>query len=78
MTKEQIETPPIIEMEIDCLVAMCIIGNIQLACRHHLNVGPSRLIAENFARELQKRVAYHWPDKAVVMEMGWNPDFDIR
>ncbi len=68
----------IIKLEIDALTAMCIISHIQLATRHPKNTGPSRQIAEKFARALQERVTYHIPDKAALIEMGWNPDFDIE
>jgi len=66
-----------IQVEIDFLSAMCIIGNIQLASRHPKNTGPSRKIAELFARMLQKIVVEKRPDVAELLEKGWNPIFDV-
>jgi len=68
---------PKIPCEIGALQAICIIANIQLATRHPKNTGSSRKIAEQFARDLQKKVITIFPDQEVVLEMGWNPDFDI-
>lgn len=69
--------PPLIELKIDVNTAICIIANIQLATRHPKNTGPSRRISESFARELQKIVERNRPELAAVIEMGWNPDFDV-
>lgn len=66
-----------ITLTMDCMVAMCLIGNIQLACRHSANTGPSRKIAENVARHLQEEVSKILPEQAALLEMGWNADFDI-
>lgn len=49
-----------INLEINLTIACCIIGNIQLATRHPANVGPSRQIAEKFARELEKQINLFW------------------
>lgn len=65
------------DVEIDVLTAICVIGQIQLASRHHLNKGESKRLAIIFARQLQERVNKIKPEYAVLIEMGWNPDFDL-
>jgi len=67
-----------ISFEIDCMTAICIVGNIQLATRHAKNIGESRKIAEAFARDLQKKITDKVPEAGIVLHMGWNPDFDIE
>lgn len=66
-----------INVRVDCLTAMCIIANIQLACRHSENLGPSRERAEKFARKLQEQVAIIKPVMSTLIELGWNPDNDF-
>lgn len=63
-------------VNLDMVTAMCIIAQIQLATRHRGNIGPSRDIAEAFARTLQQRVIEVAPENAAVLEMGWNPNYD--
>lgn len=65
-------------IDFDVITAMCIIAQLQLAFRHSRNIGPSREIAESFARWLQKKVIEIAPENATTLEMGWNPDFDIE
>lgn len=61
----------------DTLTAMCIISNIQLASRHPANNGPSIKIAISAAKEMQKSIAEKIPELNKIMEMGWNPEFDV-
>lgn len=63
-------------VHVDVITAMSVIGQLQLASRHHANNGESRKIAEKFARELQAMVADVAPENKELMEMGWNPAFD--
>lgn len=63
-------------ISLDSVTAICIIVQIQLATRHPDNIGPSREVAEKFARQLQERVAAKVPEVAKLMELGWDPDFD--
>ena len=63
-------------VDFDVLLACVLIAQIQLATRHPKNTGLGRQIAEEFARELQKRVIEVAPENAKVLEMGWNPTFD--
>lgn len=65
-------------IDFDVLTAVCVIAQIQLATRNRRNTGPSRDIAEGFARTLQQRVVEVAPENAAILEMGWNPDFDIE
>lgn len=60
----------IITIEIDCVVAMAVIANIQLATRHLENIGASRQLAEQFARELQKSVVQRYPSHGPLLELG--------
>lgn len=64
-------------VDIDLTLACCLIAQIQLACRHRGNNGASREFAEGFARKLQQLVVEIAPENATILEMGWNPDFDI-
>jgi hypothetical protein len=60
-------------IDFDLTTACCLIAQIQLACRHR-----TREIVEAFARQLQEMVTMVAPENAIVLEMGWNPDFDIE
>ena len=73
--KEIIEKKVVIET--NAITALCIISQIQLACRHPGNTGISRQTGEAFARELQQQLSELVPDWSVVLEMGWNPDYDM-
>lgn len=62
---------------IDAVTAICIIGAIQLATRHPKFIGPSRVVTENFARELQAIVVEKFPETGATLAMGWDPNFDL-
>ena len=68
---------PPLEFEITPNEAWCIAAQIQLACRHPANTGPSRQVAEQFARQILKVIATT-PELKRVAEMGWNPQFDVE
>jgi hypothetical protein len=51
-------------VDFDLLTAICVIAQIQLAIRHPKNIGPSRELAEAFARMLQQKVAEVAPESA--------------
>lgn len=73
-----IRNPPGIGIfSIDAATAICIIAQLQLATRHPANNGPSRDVAEKFARQLQQRVIAVCPESETILEMGWNPDCDV-
>jgi hypothetical protein len=65
-------------LEINGVEAICIIGAIQLATRHPKFNGPSREIAEKFARDLQAAVVEKFPSAAMTLHMGWDQNFDIE
>ena len=66
-----------ITVEIDCITAISIIGQLQLASRHPANNGLSQKEAEKFARLMQAAIAAKFPAMTELMELGWNPDYDI-
>lgn len=70
---EMADQPVVIES--DALTMWCVASSIQLACRHPDNTGPTRQMAEAFAREVFNQVATT-PALKEVAEMGWNPEFD--
>jgi hypothetical protein len=55
--------------------AWALLAQIQLACRHPENNGPTRQVAEQIARQIQAAVATT-PALAAMAEMGWNPRYD--
>ena len=67
---------PIVTLELTGLQALCLLGTIQLACRHPGNTGPTRRIVETWARaELQPAVSLT-PALTRIAEMGWDPECD--
>lgn len=68
----------VVTVDFDVTLSVCLIAQIQLACRHPKNLGASREIVEGFARMLQQEVSKVAPENDVVMEMGWNPDYDVE
>jgi hypothetical protein len=65
----------VVELHLDGIQAMCLLGQIQLACRHVQNTGPTRRIVERIARKLQEAVSIT-PALAAVAEAGWHEEFD--
>lgn len=53
----------------------CMMSAVQLACRHPDFDGPTRHIAEQAARQIQRLIAPSGA-LAIVAERGWNPDHD--
>lgn len=76
MRKFNLSNGYVCTVEFDVLTAMCIISQLQLATRHSANIGPSREIAEKFARILQERVIEVAPENAEILQKGWDPKFD--
>jgi hypothetical protein len=75
MDQEQLQQ--IIFIEMDVLTAICVLGNIQLATRHPANTGPSVGYAVRWGRELQEKIVEKIPEQSAIMEMGWDPNFDM-
>lgn len=78
MQEFNISNQHVATVDFDLVTAVCVIAQLQLASRHPKNNGPSRELAEVFARTLQQKIAEVAPENAAIMEMGWNPDFDIE
>jgi hypothetical protein len=57
------------------LGAWCLLCQVQLACRHPENTGPTRDIAVRIARQFQQRIAGQGA-LAIVAERGWHKEFD--
>lgn len=55
--------------------AWCLLCQVQLACRHPENTGPTRDIAIKIARQFQQRIASSGA-LAIVAERGWHKEFD--
>lgn len=54
----------------------CLITAVQLACRHpHFN-GPTRDIVEKTAKDMAAPIVANDNDLKMLLEMGWNPQFD--
>ena len=53
--------------------AWCLLCQVQLACRHPENTGPTRDIAIRIARQIQRQIA-HAGALAIVAEQGWNEE----
>lgn len=71
-----LESLPLVTLQVNHLTLMLIIMEIQLACRMEGD-NPGRRTAEQFARGIQ---AIHFPAGSilgVVLDQGWNPDYDI-
>lgn len=78
MDKFNLSNMHVATVDFDLLTACCVIAQLQLATRAPRNTGPSREVAEGFARELQQRVIEVAPENSAILEMGWNPDFDVE
>jgi hypothetical protein len=65
-----------IRLSLTPLEAWALVCQLQLACRHPENTGPTRQMVEQIARRLQFIVAPSGA-LAVVAERGWNPQYDV-
>ena len=74
--KDHLKDNQPIVINTDIVTSICVIAAIQLACRHPSYIGTSRSIAERFARKVQANVSQVVPSVAVIMEMGWDPQYD--
>ena len=57
------------------LEAWALLCQVQLACRHPENTGPTRDVAVRIARGFQRQIATT-PALAIVAECGWSKEFD--
>lgn len=65
-------------LEIDGLTAMILIAQLQLALRNKKNSGPSSKVAHELARQLQFKIQGIDASVDLILEMGWNPDYDVE
>jgi hypothetical protein len=72
----QLETLPPIVLELTAVEAWILLSQIQLACRHPENTGPSRKMVEGLARRIQDVLA-QTPALYAIAQRGWDPDYDI-
>lgn len=70
-----VREPIVLQMTLD--QAVTLIANIQLACRHPGNRGPSRKIAEAIARVVQDAIAQESPEAGRLLERGWHQVYDV-
>lgn len=63
----------VINMEIDCLTALVIVGQIQLACTHPENPESSIKVAVRFAKTLEAVIGKRFPMYTEIMALGWDP-----
>lgn len=68
---------PDVFIQLTATAAWCLLGQLQLACRHPRNNGASRQVAEDVAHEIQDRLATT-PALRRVAEMGWDPQYDVE
>jgi hypothetical protein len=54
----------------------CLLGAVQLACRHPDFIGPSRNLAEKVARDLYFSLTANDRDLQMCASMGWLKQFD--
>lgn len=67
-----------VDLTIDILSVMTLIATVQFATRNPNWNGESKNLAVTVARSLQGVIAEAVPEYSAIMEMGWNPDFDIE
>lgn len=70
----QWERPIIFEFDMQNVVAM--IGQLQLAFRHPLNVGPSRQMTEKFVRDLIAQIDPEHGDVYQFLMLGFDGRYD--
>lgn len=67
-----------IDLTIGIVEAFILLSQLQLSLRHPMNIGRSAEIAKHIAHSLTELILSCEPQLAGVIEMGWNPDFDIH
>lgn len=72
---QELESKPVIYLELSQLQAWILMSNLQLALRHPDNKGQSSKTAIEIATNLQNIVASEGALKEVA-EMGWLPEYD--
>ncbi len=70
-----LESHPGMDIHLSGYQAWCLLSQIQLACRHPDNDGPTRQIAEGIAHVIEQSVATT-PALQEVARRGWDPAYD--
>ena len=65
-----------VRIDIDAFALLCVLSNLQLACRHPGNKGATRPIAEQIGRIFQEAISIT-PELAALTEAGWREAFDV-
>lgn len=74
-TKAAMEMPITVQMEV--LDAVSLIGALQLVLRHpEFRKRPTAKFVEGWTRQLQEHISLT-PVLAELLELGWNPAFDV-
>ena len=71
----QLGTLPPLTLSLSPLMALAILGHLQLALRHPRNTGPSTAMALDLARAIEAHVSAI-PCFAEMCRRGWDPSFD--
>ena len=59
------------DMSLGGMGAMFLVGQIQLACRHPTNLGPSRKFVQSLAERIGREMVEAEPCLAPVIAAGW-------
>jgi hypothetical protein len=73
--RELVERTHRLVLSLTPLEAWALLSQVQLACRHPENTGPTRAIAVQIARQFQRQIAGEGA-LARVAEEGWHTEFD--
>jgi hypothetical protein len=63
-----------ITVEVDLVMALSVVGNLQLASRHPDNESFTAGLARGFARSLATRLVELVPELKEMVEAGWSPE----
>jgi hypothetical protein len=63
-----------LNIEIGYMEMVCLIGAIQLACRHPGYTGPSRDVTEQIVRQIIEQFP---PLTRAILKEGWDPAHDV-
>lgn len=69
---------PTMQLEVTPYEMFAVLAQIQLACRHPKNVGPSREVAERVVRGWEEILAERVPQIARYAAAGWDPALDVE
>lgn len=70
-----LDSVPAVQLNLGPIDAWCLMGELQLACKHPLNIGLPREVAETVARGIQRELATT-PALQKLAEAGWTDEYD--